>query len=121
MEYDDEREFTRYVWDYYQHLMTDLERRVGVAISARVKAAASSSPAIAHALNERWGCAGDLEVEAALSEGPEAFRRRVSRRVLAEHNSVVVVNRCPKCRRVLRTPQARQCFWCGHDWHAVRA
>lgn len=24
---------------------------------------------------------------------------------------------CPKCGRWLRTPQARQCFHCGADWH----
>jgi hypothetical protein len=27
------------------------------------------------------------------------------------------VARCPACNRVLRTPEAKQCFWCGHDWH----
>jgi len=27
------------------------------------------------------------------------------------------VNRCPRCRWVVRTLQARQCLWCGFDWH----
>ena len=26
------------------------------------------------------------------------------------------INRCPSCNRIVRTPQARQCFWCGHEW-----
>src|SRR3954462_7151213 len=25
------------------------------------------------------------------------------------------VNLCPKCNRVLRTPESQQCLWCGHD------
>jgi hypothetical protein len=116
MEYDDATELTRYIWGHYQSLMTDFERRVGVAISARLKAA-PSSPTMARVLNERWGCAGDPAVEAALAEGPEAYRKRVCRRVLAEHGAEVFINRCPNCGRVVRTPQARQCFWCGHDWH----
>ncbi len=24
---------------------------------------------------------------------------------------------CPRCGRWLRTPEARQCFHCGADWH----
>ena len=42
---------------------------------------------------------------------------RVCRRVLAERGAEVFVNRCPRCRWVVRTPQARQCLWCGFDWH----
>jgi hypothetical protein len=53
----------------------------------------------------------------ALADGVEVFRRRVCRRVLAERGAEVFVNRCPTCRRVVRTPQARQCLWCGFDWH----
>ncbi len=29
----------------------------------------------------------------------------------------ITVNRCPKCSRVVRTPSAKQCMWCKHDWH----
>jgi hypothetical protein len=25
--------------------------------------------------------------------------------------------RCPKCDRIARTPEAKQCLWCGHNWH----
>jgi hypothetical protein len=27
------------------------------------------------------------------------------------------LNRCPECQRIVRTPLAKQCLWCGHDWH----
>jgi len=36
-------------------------------------------------------------------------------RVVRDHPQAIV--RCPKCARVLRTPRARQCMWCLHDWH----
>jgi hypothetical protein len=117
VEYNDESELTRYVWDHYQSLMTDFERRVGMAILGRMKASASTSPSLAKTLNERWGQVCDPEIEAALAEGDEVFRRRVCRRILTQHAEAVFINRCPQCGRVVRTPQARQCFWCGHDWH----
>jgi hypothetical protein len=116
VEYDDERELTRYIWEYYQTLMTEFEQRVGWAHLAEGKAAAGH-PGVAQFILRRHGIAGDAEAELALANGVEAFRQRVCRRVLAERGAEVFVNRCPKCHRVVRTPQARQCFWCGFDWH----
>lgn len=116
--YDDESELTRYIWNNYEHLMTDLERRVGRAILGRQKAAAVEGEAMKRMLSKRWGLAGDPEVDSALSAGPEPFRRPVARRILLECDDAIV-NRCPQCRRVVRTPRARQCLWCGHDWHSA--
>jgi hypothetical protein len=117
MEYDEDRELTRYVWDYFSHRMTDFERRVGLAIIGRQKAANAGGD-VAHLLAVRWGHADDPEINAALVDGPEEFRRRVCSRVLSEAGDEIIVNRCPRCNRVVRTPRARQCFWCGFDWHS---
>jgi hypothetical protein len=118
--YDEEIALIEYLWDYYSHLMADFECRVGKAIIARQKEAACShdSPRLARMLAEKWGCVNDPEVNAALADGSEQFRQRVCSRVLSEARDKVVINRCPNCHRVLRTPLARQCFWCGHNWHA---
>jgi hypothetical protein len=74
--YDDDRELTKYVWEHWGRLLTEFERRVDRAISARAKAAASQSADLAGAL-KIWGAVGDPAVEMALADGPEAFRRRV--------------------------------------------
>jgi hypothetical protein len=37
MEYDEDRELTRYIWDHYGRLMTEFEWRVGRAIIGRAK------------------------------------------------------------------------------------
>jgi hypothetical protein len=116
--YDDERELTQYVWTHFQHLMSDFERQMGRAIRGRAQAAAVDSEPLATMLNTRWGRAGDPEVEVALAEGADIYQKRVRDRILSEYGSEVFVNRCPKCRRVVRTPLARQCLWCGADWHS---
>jgi hypothetical protein len=121
MDYVEDLELTRYVWDNYQRFLTAFEWRVGRAIHGRTKAAASQSPEMASALNRHFGAVGDAEVEVALIDGFEAFRRRVRNRLLSEHTAAVFVNRCSKCQRVVRTPLARQCFWCGFDWHSTDA
>jgi hypothetical protein len=121
VEYDEERELTRHVWDHYHQLLTEFERRVGRAIDARTKAATSTSPEMAGLLNQRWGAMDDLAVEKALAEGPDAYRRRVRDRVITDHKASMYINRCPRCKRVVRTPLARQCFWCSFAWHNVDA
>jgi hypothetical protein len=120
VEYEDERELTRYVWDFYGQLMTPFEQRVGWAHLAEGKVAIGH-PEVAEFILRRHSIAGDQEAQAALADGVEAFRRRVCRRVLAEQGAKVFVNRCPSCGSVVRTPQALQCFWCGFDWHSAEA
>lgn len=120
MVYDDESELTRYIWNNFEPLMTDFERRVGRAILARQKAVAARGESTKRMLSTRWGLVGDAEVDSALAAGPEPFRRSVGKRILLECGEAIV-NRCPRCSRVVRTPRARQCLWCGHDWHATRS
>lgn len=121
MEYDEDRELTRYVWEYCQQHMSEFECRVGRAIIARAKAEHSTPSSMADALRRIWGAGDDPVVEAALADGPEAFRRRVRDRLLSERAAEVVVLRCPACGRVAQTPKAGQCRWCGHDWHDQQA
>jgi hypothetical protein len=59
------------------------------------------------------------EIERVMVQGASAFRAQVANRILKEHGDEVFLNRCYECDRILRTPQAKQCFWCGHSWHKV--
>jgi hypothetical protein len=116
MDYDDEKEATNFVWCHFQHLMTEFERRVERARIGRLKAE-HSSPNMARILNQRWGELGDADIEAALADGGESYRLQVYRRLLQQLGKELNVHRCPRCNRVVRTPKARQCLWCGFDWH----
>lgn len=118
MDYDEEVELTRYVWRNDTHRMTEFERRVDRAALTREKAAASNSEVMRQKLMKRWGLADDPTVNSALSAGWEPFRRSVCIRILLEHGGAII-NRCPRCRRVVKTPRAQQCLWCGHDWHGA--
>jgi hypothetical protein len=58
---------------------------------------------------------------ALIGDGVDVFHRRAAQRVLREHGKTVFLNRCPRCNRLVRTPRAKQCLWCGHDWHKAAA
>lgn len=37
--------------------------------------------------------------------------------VMNDYKDQVFFNNCPECGRLARTPTAKQCRHCGHDWH----
>ena len=115
--YDDDRELTGYIWHNYRHLLTPTEALADRALIAEFKAQHSNSESMARMLRERWGAADNPDVVAALADGSDAFRDRVRDRILSECADRLFINRCAECSRVVATPQAQQCLWCGHDWH----
>jgi hypothetical protein len=119
MEHDDEAELTDYIWEYYGKLMTEFEQQMSWADLARKKQAIGNTDT-AQFILRRHGITGNPIAESILAEELDAFRRGVAQRLLRENRDQIVVNRCPACHRVARTPQARQCFRCGHDWHEGR-
>jgi predicted RNase H-like HicB family nuclease len=106
-----------YIWRYGKRLMTDLEQRTDQVGFVRAKTGPGREDQESEML-ERLGVTVGPDIELALSAGWKAFRRSVCRRILSERGDEII-NRCPRCHRVVRTPEARQCFWCGHDWHGA--
>jgi hypothetical protein len=68
---------------------------------------------------EKWAT-DDRAALALLAGGRGALGARLEARLLAEHPGEVLINRCPKCGGVARTPQAKQCRFCHHSWREVK-
>ena len=115
--YDEEEELTRYVLVHHGSLMTKLEHQLIRTIEAEQKADAAETEAMASMLRSRWGRLSDDEAARALEAGPRDCRRGIRDRLLRDYAGQIQLNRCPVCHRIVRTPQAKQCLWCGHDWH----
>lgn len=112
--YDEERCLTNYVWDNYHSLLTDTEKLAAKTIRIRVKQpdAHGKSSTIEELVPKPTP-----EIARLLENGDREFRRIAAERVLRDHDGALKINRCLKCDRIVRTPQAQQCLWCGHDWH----
>ncbi|MBE9663305.1 hypothetical protein IRJ16_15560 [Mucilaginibacter myungsuensis] len=54
-----------------------------------------------------------------LSEGYIQFMLTCAERILTERPNDVLFNLCPICKKLARTPHAKQCRHCGHNWHPV--
>ena len=115
--YDDDRELTTYIWHNYSQLFTPLEILACHVLLLQAKAKSSSSESMTRILRARAETSETPEVMAILADGTAAFRDQVSDRVMSDCAQQLFINRCAKCARVVTTPRAQQCLWCGHDWH----
>ncbi len=116
VDYDEDAELDRYVWEHHSALFTKFELRVWRAHLAALKAVRASEE-MARWIRSRIGAEDDPEVKQALAHGWPLFRSTARARVMRDHPDAIVVNRCPACSRIVRTPLAQQCLWCGADWH----
>jgi len=115
-DYNDESELATYVWNCYAQFLLPVEAKAGWAVVAAAEEAIGNKH-IAEFIWKRYRLADDPAVMDQLAEGVEAFRLRVARQVLDGLGDNAFVNRCSRCQRIARTPEAKQCFWCGFDWH----
>jgi hypothetical protein len=57
------------------------------------------------------------EVKKLMAPGFELFKEQVATRIFNQHKDELDLNICPKCFKITRTPWAKQCRFCRHDWH----
>ena len=116
MDYIEDHLITEYILKNYRHLLSGLEGRILHAIG-HGRSDVLETEAAKKKVERVWGHAGDEEIDAALADGIDVFKKRVRDRIVNDHSKEVSLARCPKCKKLLRTPRARQCRWCKYDWH----
>ena len=114
-QYDDGQELYRYLTEHLSSMLTDQERRIARAFLGEAKAA-NSSENMAAMLRKNMCSPDDKTVQSWLRTGRRPFAATVLAR-LEQDDPTFRVNRCAECQCIVATPVARQCFWCGHDWH----
>ena len=112
MPWDD---LTKYVIIHYGNLMTPLEFQGYRSVMGQEKMAVVNSAAIRARLQKMF-VSEDPEVVAMLANGSDAFLIGVRERILREHSDSVFLNYCPRCGALTRTPRAKLCLKCYHEW-----
>ena len=103
---------------YLESLMTDKERKAKRGISMKDPfRLMSASQAQMKKFKEQGWITDDPDVAELFKHGFEEFDIATAKRILADNGDKAILNNCPKCNRLARTPKARQCRHCGHDWH----
>lgn len=117
-QYDEPTALAEFLWHNYPDLFSESERLAEKTLHAEQKMTSPTmSSLMRRAMESRWVSRGNSEVDALLADGPHEFRLSAATRVLELYKEKVCITRCPVCRRIVATPHAQQCLWCGHDWH----
>ena len=122
-----DKDTVSYIINYYSHLLTTKEKMVLKHQQSLYKLDNSdgretqeqNQRRTAMYINRGW-LSTDEEVLDLLKEGYESFEIKIATKLLAEYPEKVFLNNCPNCGRLARTPTARQCRFCGYDWHSLK-
>ncbi|MBV9888379.1 MAG: hypothetical protein JO119_17695 [Acidobacteria bacterium] len=115
----------RYIVRYYGAFMTSQERLANRHLCATSKITRGRSDksaqeeAIASSKPIRELLSTDPEVKQLAAGGWEAFALSTAQRIDRMHHDEIFFNECPRCGKLAKTPKAKQCWHCHHDWHAT--
>ena len=59
----------------------------------------------------------DQKINDLVSLGKIIAEERIAKRILKDNPNIL--NNCPNCERLTRTPKARQCRHCGNKWFEI--
>jgi hypothetical protein len=116
--YDEQTELRRYLWTHFTAICSSDELRVYKANIGHMKA--SSAPQQDKMLRKMFGDWDDPLIATELANGFDSFSDRVLQRIGRESPDLFYINRCEMCDRIVATPKACICGWCGHEWFARR-
>ena len=117
-QYHDRRELAEYLWHNYPDFFSGIERlAAGTLLAEQKMTSPMMSESMKQVMQSRWVSRGESEIDRLLADGECEFKIRSAERVMRAHPSELFVNRCRSCGRIVATPRAKQCLWCGNDWH----
>ena len=111
-----DKELIDYIITHYSQFLSLKEKAAQKHHLATLKSDNANDSRLKDMILRQWGMK-DKEILDLLDNGYEEFKRISADKILKEHKDNVFINNCPKCGRLARTPLAKQCRKCGHNWH----
>jgi hypothetical protein len=108
-------ELIDYIIQHYSYLMKHNEKQAHLNIVYLQKTEGNIS--MREGMIQKGWIIHKPEYYDLLKEGYSAFFENVTERILRENETEVVLNLCPKCEKLARTPLAKQCRFCFYSWH----
>jgi hypothetical protein len=112
-----DQETANYIITYFSNLMTDAEKLALKHYMHTYKTA--DDPKMRRILIDKGWIRTEPEITDLLKNGYEEFELNMARRIMTKNPEKVFLNHCSVCNQLARTPYARQCRHCGHNWHEI--
>jgi hypothetical protein len=119
-----DKETAKYIIDHYSHLLT-LHYAAALKHHRSFIKVDNSDNQMTKEQNEAkttiylkngW-LSTNQDVLKLLEDGYDDFEIQAATKLLNEFPEKIILNNCPKCGQLTRTPTAKQCRHCGNDWH----
>ncbi len=107
-------ELEDYIYRYSGRFMTDDEAMARKTVMYSLK---TQSESMLSMMREKGWMSDDPKILSMIADGSEALKDRIVKRIWNDHREELSLNLCPECKLITRTPDARQCRFCFHDWH----
>ena len=123
-EYVEDIRLRLYIWKNYRHVLTEREKALHHASVLEIKAthAEKRSDFSATRLRNIPGYFFDADVAAITKtqNGLSLFVQQCCEHLLRDYADQIFINRCERCNRIVASPIACACLWCGHHWYERR-
>ncbi|MCS4224559.1 hypothetical protein [Sphingobacterium sp. BIGb0165] len=113
-----EKEKQDYIINHYLHLMSPKEKLAYKHAHSLLKIDQNDDiDKIKRVYFKAGWLTKDENALSLLNNGLEKFNGDTVARIIRDHVSEIFFNYCPNCGKLARTPTAKQCRFCFHDWH----
>lgn len=106
-----------YVIYYYGELMTLNEKKAQRHHLSMLKLEDSNDQRLTRMYLKTGWLSDDPLILNYLNDGYIQFVLNCAERILKDNPEKVLFNFCPVCKKLARTPHAKQCRHCGYNWH----
>jgi hypothetical protein len=106
-----------YILKYYSNLLSLKEKAALKHHRSELKLSDSEDDSRRKSYLRNGWLSDEPEVLNQLNQGYIQFMLNAASRIVEKFPDEVFFIYCPVCRKLARTPSAKQCRLCGHDWH----
>lgn len=112
-----DKETVNYILEHFSNLLTEKEALALKHCNYLHTIDHKPAPETRKNLLEMGVLTEDPEALKLLNIGYENFRSKSAHRIVDENKEIQFFNNCPKCGKRARTPRAKICPHCFHNWH----
>jgi hypothetical protein len=111
-----DKETAEYIVTYFFSLLPEKEKLAWKHHSSILKLEDNNNPKTLE-MYKRKGCINhEQEVLDLLKLGYDNFEINTVKKIIENYPDKVFFNECPKCKKLARTPNTRQCRFYGFNW-----
>jgi hypothetical protein len=115
-EYDEKQSLINYVIFYYTNLLDNYDKKI-LKFRWVIR---KETNVVDSKLMKKYGITKEEETDLQRFMNDDIFFQYFGAKVeklLTENRDKIHINRCPNCNKITRTNIAKQCRYCGCDWH----